>query len=459
MKIRNRLTFQFALIVATILLLFSLAVYFFSSNFRKQDFYVRLYEHAYSASKILIQTKQLNADVQQMLDSSIFISLINERIAIYDSANALMYSSSDSISSSISQSFLNKVRKEKELEFTSWEDEAIGISFMVNGSNYVVVASAFDKYGYSKLHFLGVILIILFFTSMIIIVLSGWFFSGQALYPISRVVREVDNISASNLDAKVNEGNGTDEIALLAITFNKMLSRLKSSFELQKNFVSNASHELRTPLTVLSGQIGVALLQERSTKEYQELLRSLADDIRNMSTLVNRLLELASVSRGTSELNFSDVRIDEVLMNASSELVKRNPDYKATVQYEDFELKDVRFIVKGGEQLLKSAFINLMDNGCKFSPKKQVDVLVSVSDKYFKIIFKDEGIGIPENEMKKIFEPLYRSHGAREFKGYGLGLVLAQRIIHAHGGSLHIDSEENKGTTIEVLLPRKYASG
>ena len=91
---------------------------------------------------------------------------------------------------------------------------------------------------------------------------------------MSDVVKQVDKITISSLDMRVNEGNGTDEIAQLAITFNKMLKRLESSFEMQRSFVSNASHELRTPLTSITGQIEVSLMKSRTHEEYETILES-----------------------------------------------------------------------------------------------------------------------------------------------------------------------------------------
>ncbi len=454
MKIRTRLTIQFAFIVAAVLFIFSLSVYFLFARFRQQDFYSRIKDRALNTSKLLIEIKEVNTELQDKIDHNIFFSLINERMDIYNKDNLKIYSISDTLSYPVTDSLLNKIRAKKELEFREGEREVIGIATTIHSQDYVILCSAYDKYGFNKLRFLRLILIALFFTSMIIIVIMGRIFSRQALQPISKVVREVDNISISNLDIKVNEGNGTDEIAQLAITFNKMLSRLNSSFDLQKNFVSNASHELRTPLTALSGQISVALLQDRSTDEYKALLQSLSDDIHNMSNLINQLLELAMVSRDVSELNFSNIRIDEVLLNARGDILKLNPAYKIQIHYESFNEKESAFLIKGNEQLLKSAFVNLMDNGCKFSLTKKSDVLINIDDyNNYKIVFKDNGIGIPENDLEKIFDPLYRSNNAKQLKGHGLGLALTQKIIHVHNGTIKISSKEGKGTSIEVTLP------
>ncbi len=454
MKIRTRLNIQFALIVASILLFFSLAVYFLFSNFREQDFYGRLRDRAITTSKILTQIKQVSFELQKLIDRSMSYSLTNEKVDVYNDANRKIYSSSDTGNITVTLLLLNRIRTEKEVKFKEGNDEVIGISVFDKPNSYVVLASAYDKYGYNKLRFLRIILIILFFISMIIIVIGGWIFSRGALLPISRVISEVDNISVSNLNAKVNEGNGKDEIALLAVTFNKMLRRLKSSFELQKNFVSNASHELRTPLTVLTGQIGVALQKERTAEEYKKLLQSLSDDIRNMNNLTNRLLDLATASRDVTELNFREVLMDEIILNARAEVVKRNPEYKVFVHFEDLPEYETKFSVRANEELLRTAFINLMDNACKFSPLKKADISISIGWDNFKLLFKDDGIGIPEQEMKMIFEPLYRSTNAKEFKGHGLGLALTQKIIQLHGGTLSIESAEGQGTSIEIFLPR-----
>ena len=160
------------------------------------------------------------------------------------------------------------------MKFSKDGKEYLGILFEGQYDRFVTIASAYDQFGYSKLKNLRLVLLIVFIGSMLVTYLSGMFYSRNALKPISNVIREVDGISISNLGQRLDTGNGSDELAQLAITFNKMLDRLEHSFQMQRNFVSNVSHEMRTPITSLMGQIEVGLLKARKETEYKEILES-----------------------------------------------------------------------------------------------------------------------------------------------------------------------------------------
>src|ERR1700755_2062367 len=163
--------------------------------------------------------------------------------------------------------------------------------------------------------------------SIFIIFISGYFYVGRMLQPISKVIREVDDISATSLHRRVEAGNGKDEMSKLSNTFNSMLERLEQAFTTQKHFISNASHEIRNPLTAILGQIDVSLLNERSVQEYIKVLQSVREDITNLKTIANRLLLLAQASMEDVEKRFTIFRLDQLLWDSRTELQKLHPEY------------------------------------------------------------------------------------------------------------------------------------
>src|SRR5690606_601543 len=173
------------------------------------------------------------------------------------------------------------------------KDEAVGLIYNNLGKNYIIVVSAYDNYGWYKISHLKNLLIGSYIITIIIIYLAGWMFSKEALHPISRIVNEVNAISANNLHARLSEGNRQDELAQLAITFNNMLERLNTAFQTQKSFVSNASHELRTPLTSIKAQLQVALMNERKKVQYQNIIEAVLQDVDGMVDCVKGLVRIA----------------------------------------------------------------------------------------------------------------------------------------------------------------------
>ena len=114
--------------------------------------------------------------------------------------------------------------------------------------------------------------------------------------------------------------------------------------------------------------------------------------------------------------------------------------------------------VQGNEQLLHLAVANIINNGCKYSNHQQVKVSLGATDTDLYIIIKDNGIGIPESEMNKIYDPFFRASNTRNYEGYGIGLPLARNIVRMHNGELLVSSHENQGTTVQMRFPTIYGT-
>ena len=448
MKIRTRLAIRFTVIVASLLLLFAFVIYYISSSYRQKDFYERLNEKANNYTKLLTEVDELSPGLVKIFDKNTAY-LPNERILVYDRQNKELFNTFED-TALVNNLFLDRVRKEKEIRYTEGKNEVLALLYPNKNESFVVIVSAYDKDGLNKLCTLQLILLAGLLLCSIVTMLAGWIYAGQALNPISDVVNQVEKISVSNLSERVNEGNGKDEIGQLALTFNRMLERIQQSFELQKSFVSNSSHELRTPLTAITGQLEVALMSKRSPDEYQLVLHSVLEDIKSVNRLTNSLLELAQADMDVSRLKLKKVRIDELLWLTRNDLLKRNPDYVINIEIVEFPEDEGKLIIIGSEYLLKSALINIMDNACKFSEGKQVNVLFRANENYIDISFNDKGIGISEEDIRKITEPFYRAANAKTFPGHGLGLSLTNKIIQLHKGEMKIISEVNKYTKVNV---------
>lgn len=453
LKIRTRLTLQFTYIVTFILILFSFIIYYFSANYREYDFYSRLENKAINTAKLLIEVKEVDYNLLKIIDRNTINAFYNEKVMIFDYNDNQIYNSLDDDSISISKALLDKIRLLKDVRYHEGKKEVIGLLYADKFDRFVVIASALDNYGIKKLNNLKWIILVGLFTSIGLTVFTGRAYANRALKPISDVVSQVDKITISSLNMRVNEGNGTDEIAQLAITFNKMLERLESAFEMQRSFVSNASHELRTPLTSITGQIEVSLMKTRTHDEYVNILESVLEDIKNLNALSNGLLDLARASSDISAIALHSLRIDEILWETRAELLERKKDYKVSIEFKELIEDEKELTLLGNDHLIKTAIVNLMDNACKFSSDKSVEILLSVRGKYIVTEFADKGIGIDSAETERIFQPFFRASNAKNISGNGLGLSLTDKIIKIHRGFISIDSELNKGTIVTISIP------
>ncbi len=431
----------------------SVAIYFSSASQRKGDFYKLLWNNARSTANLLFNTSKVEADRVLGIEKKSPVNLKNEKIIIINFNNDIVYTSDDNKEIEIRNYVLDRVRQGYIVTYKQPPYEVIGTLFYTNYDRFVVLAAGTDTEGAMRLKNLEVILIFVCMVSLFLFFIAGWFYSGRALKPISDVVNKVEDISITSLNLRVFEGNGTDEIGRLAITFNRMLERLETAFSMQKNFIANASHELRTPLTSINGQLEVLMMKDRSTTEYKAALGSVLDDIKSLINLSNRLLLIARTSaEGPMSFN-KKIRIDEILWQSQEEIKRFNNDYHINISIDNSLTDSDQMIVVGDESLLKVAVSNLIDNACKYSDEHTVDIQFRHVEKSIEIIFKDRGIGIAEEDIKKVFEPFYRGSNTIAISGTGIGLPLVNQIIKNHNGTIEISSKIGKGTVVTVLLP------
>lgn len=453
MNIRSRITLRFIFIVAIIIFTASFLIYIFSAEYREEEFYNRLQSKANNTAKLLIEVDEVDIALLRKIEKDNPVSLHDEKIIIFNYRDEILFSTDDELVIKIDNALLNSIRLGNEVRYRQGEYEVLGFLFMGPNDRFIVVAAAVDVYGFNKLRNLRAVLLIVFTISILVVSVSGWFFAGKALQPISRVVHKVDEISITSLNLRVEEGNGKDEIALLAQTFNRMLERLETSFNVQKNFIANASHELRTPLTAITGQLEVTLLNARSNEEYEKVINSVLEDIKSLNSLSNRLLVLAQTSAEAAERKPARLRIDDLAWQVRDDLVRRNPQYTINIDLDHRLDDDSKLTIEGDEQLIKTALSNIIDNGCKYSVNRTIDVLITSSLPRLTVTFRDQGIGIPPEDLLDIFEPFHRGKNTQNIKGHGIGLSMVKRIVSLHRGTIQITSELGKGTTVVVTFP------
>ena len=147
------------------------------------------------------------------------------------------------------------------------------------------------------------------------------------------------------------------------------------------------------------------------------------------------------------------VRMDQLLWDVIETALKINSKNKVYLDISMLPDNPKKLKVQGNEQLLHLAMANIVNNACKYSNFQQVKVSIGATDTHVYIIVKDNGIGIPESEFDKIYDPFFRASNTGNFEGYGIGLPLARNIIRIHNGELIINSKENVGTTVQISFP------
>lgn len=453
MQIRTRLTLQYLLIGGIIMLVASMAIYLSSAGFRRDDFYERLENKAVNTARLLIEVDEIDVDLLKKIEADNPVSLPGEKIIILNYIDEILYSSDEAAVINITRHMANQVRLSEKMRFRQDRYEVLGVLYTERYDRFVVFAAATDTDGFTKLRNLRIILLFVCLISFVIFAVAGWLFAGKALKPISGVVSQVEEITFASLNLRVDEGNGTDEIARLARTFNNMLERLEIAFRTQKDFISNASHELRTPLTSINGQMEVLLMKERTGEEYKKAVSSVLDDIKNLIDLSNRLLLLAQTSAGKQNSGHRPVRIDEVMWQVKEEFNKLRKDFQINISLGKGLIDSDFLVVSGDDFLLKTAFSNIIENAYKYSGDNSMDVDIEYAGGYLSIVFTDRGIGIPQDELTHISEPFHRGSNVKA-PGHGIGLSLVFQIIRNHNGSVSIESSAGMGARVILGFPQ-----
>ncbi|HEY4787727.1 MAG TPA: HAMP domain-containing sensor histidine kinase [Bacteroidales bacterium] len=452
MKIKYRLTLFFSLLVAGILIIFSVSVYAFYLKHHQNEFVSRLKTRAINTATLL-NTEPFDANTMKIIDHTSVSNLEDLTVIVLDSAGSFLYSNRNVDKVNQSMPFFRMLNWQKESHQTLDKRLYISFPYDYQNSKYVLLASAFDLYGKDELNQLLTIIALVFVFSLVLIVVAGFVNAKQSLRPIKDMIRQVDEIKSENLNIILQTRN-KDEIAELANTFNNMLERLRLAFEREKFFVSNASHELRTPLTSMKGQIEVALLKDRKTADYAKVLESLLGDVENMIQIINGFLQLAETNVDPSSLQLRKIRADELLFAVKDDIQKLKPSYHINITFEKTPEQENDISFSGNDGLLWIMFSNLIDNACKFSGDNKSTVSIDFDDSFTIIRVIDNGLGIPGEEIHYVTQPLYRASNVKKVRGHGLGLSIVQRIAEMHKATIGFESELNRGTTVTIRFPK-----
>jgi K+-sensing histidine kinase KdpD len=220
-------------------------------------------------------------------------------------------------------------------------------------------------------------------------------------------------------------------------------------------FISNVSHELKNPISIVLSQVDVLLNQkDRTVDEYRATLTSLRDDVQDIAYITENLLQMAKIKSEGFHLDIQNFQLDEAILECQSKLLRSHPEYSVSFQIEGQPDSQEKLTVEGNEALLKLAFINIMDNCCKYSDDKHVDIRINSTDRGLELSFRDKGAGIAKEDMEMIFQPFYRNINTKHVKGYGIGLSLIDAVLQVHKLKLKIESTPKVGSLFAIPFTR-----
>lgn len=286
---------------------------------------------------------------------------------------------------------------------------------------------------------------------VLLVVMAAYAYIGK---PFKKMEKSIQDFSTS--DNKSITDMRYKETKEIVSTFNVLMDHMNQQDELRRQFVSNVSHELKTPITSMRVLADSLLSMPDAPKElYQEFMQDISSEIDRESKIITDLLELVRMDNAAVKLNVSMININEWLQNILHRLVPIANKQNVEVVMESF--REVSAQVDPSK--LSLAISNLVENAIKYNRETGfVHVSLNADHKYFYIKVEDNGVGIPEDALDKIFDRFYRVDKARsrDAGGTGLGLAITKSVIQMHRGTIKVFSKVDDGTTFSVRIPLQY---
>nr|WP_231618422.1 HAMP domain-containing sensor histidine kinase [Fictibacillus sp. 23RED33] len=275
------------------------------------------------------------------------------------------------------------------------------------------------------------------------------------LLAVSMVVKPIKKISKASVEVANGtfdvhiQHRGKDEIGELVKNFNIMVQELKANEYLHKEFVSSVSHEFKTPLSSINGFASLLKTKDLSKKEKEEYIEIIIKESNRLSNLSSNLLRLSKLDHQAIQHRREVFQLDEQIRRVILLLQDSWENNHIQLQV---DLDQVSF--KGDEELLQQVWINLLVNAIKFTPEYGI-ISIVLKKAHNRVLFSisDNGIGVSESDVKRIFERFYKADKSRSNHGTGLGLAIVKKIVEIHDGKVTVESDLGKGSLFKVELP------
>lgn len=273
------------------------------------------------------------------------------------------------------------------------------------------------------------------------------FVAGRSIKPITSITQTASVITKENLNTRINLPHNKDELYVLSKTINDLLDRIENAIQREKQFTSDASHELRTPLTVIKGTLEVLIRKPRDHAEYEEKINYCINEVDRLDHLVDQLLLLARFENQQQMLKMEKVSLNAVILDTLSRHsnIIQSKNIQVTTQF------NADYYINSDFYLISIIIENLISNGLKYSDNNAfLNIRITETQDKIECSISDSGIGIPEEDVAKIFDQFYRSRTYQfpETKGTGLGLSIVKRLCLLLNIDITLSSQHHVGTTV-----------
>ncbi|WP_430612203.1 sensor histidine kinase [Flavobacterium sp. JP2137] len=449
MKLRNRLTLISTVTFGVVFFITSALIYFAFYNSSERVFFNELKKTSLLSAFYYLEKDELTQIEHSTIRNEFRSTIESSMVAVYNSENQVEYGKLFS-DSHITTEYLERVRKQQKIQFQSEDHFYYGIYYPDNQGNFVVFVKASNSEFLAQTHRLLLIMIVVLLAGLAVIFALSKNLSNLAYRPISKVVKQINQIDDTNLGQAITPPNTNDEVDELIKTYNKLFARLSETFLIQKNFINYVSHEFKTPLAAIAGNLEVFAQKDRTAAEYKKVADDALENVYKIEDLLSNLLLMSGLKNQATTFVF--FRIDEVIWNVYEALQEKSTFLEVPIKIDLQVLHPALLEFKGNETLIQLALFNLVENALKYSNKQPVIIAILEIGGRLTVEIRDFGQGIAPEDLSLIGQTFYRGKNVGRIPGSGIGLSLAKTILDQHQITFELESELQRGTTVRLTF-------
>lgn len=452
MTIRKKIVLYFSSILLVLVGITFVFIYMLFAEYREEEFQQRQKEKIVTTLKFLNDVEEMNESIAQAMDKITIHDFYDEKLLIYNQKKELIHASIDDLPIAISNNILNKLSKQTEwIETKEGSYDVIGVYVESRNGVFYGISKAYDEFGFTKLRFLGWLLVLIYVGIALVVFLIANYISQKIAKPITDITRKIQNYDFDKETEPLNlEGVDEDEIKTLALRFNELMQRTRESFVFQKHAIQHISHELKTPISVLVSNLE-KLEESSDLPEIKEGLYRQKVGTKSLADIINTLLEISKIE-ARPKIVKDDVRIDEVVFDVINELEAIYPDFFFKIDFNIENPSEKELKVEGNRQLLRSAFMNLLLNSIVYNSENFTDIIFTITPKSLSVKIINSGAILNKKEQSYLFDHYFRGDNSKGKSGFGLGLVLVKKIVTIHEGKIDYSSCDDKNA-FTIKLP------
>lgn len=450
MKIRNKILFYFSSTVIMLSAISLVIVFILFSAYREEEFQQQQFSKIKYTVGLIEEFGKISAEISSLLDKQDIHDFYDEKMLIYDNNKNLIFSSIDSLDIEKSQAILHRLSVSNNWIETKEDGyDLIGAYIENNAKGYYGISKAYDYFGHSKKDFLHNVLIGIFVAIVMIVILVSLYLSNIISKPISELTEKIGDYDLSAEENKpLKIKTTTSELQGLSDKFNELLKRANDAFIFQKHSIQHISHELKTPIAVLVSELEKTE-QQNDIDQIKSELHGQIQKARSLGNMINVLLQISKIEAG-QEVTKANIRIDEIVFNCIAEINTLYPEFNFEVHFTPDNFNERILHIKANEPLIKQAFLNLLMNAVHYSDDQKAKVTFDGSSDILTVIISNSGKTLSDDEQKFIFTHFFRGNNAQNQQGFGLGLVLAQRIFAIHNAVIDYQSKNESDNVFHM---------